>query len=259
MTNIAPAPKAIELYNQLIALPGDCQGEIRRIRWNLRGEYMKNKRDWPTVVAYLQALAHSGEAEEAAEVADYVWGHEAQLPMDQRASLLTILGNIGQADRAYSLADSYIEAMGEATPGTVKATYLYSSILLGKLDSIATWAEMNEDGPDKQDAVDFLSQIKVQGLAEHFQNHMKIVNDILHRRYTIFNPRFLRDTDCGDVGLSCLYLAGNSREGCRELETEIDDALSSYYSNQGIDQYAYLPLITVNIARIEALWVAKTH
>lgn len=252
MPSASPAEAAVEFHNQLVHLPYTEQEAIRQITWKLRQLHSKNRHDAATAVALVEALAMSGEAEEAAETADLVWGWRDQIEHQYLASFAHSLVGLGMYERAIALAQHLGEG-GRAPPDVVSAL-LGAAIGIG---DAAILQELSSKGtvPNGADAHStLLTEFESANLTIAFKNTQRSIAG-LTRGVQVAYAALFTATEEGPELATFVFVALPRKER-RELEQAIDDATDRELSELGLPPGAMLPMVTTTVLPHTAHWAS---
>lgn len=244
MTSGVPVEASIDLYNKLIALPYSEKQEIGQIEFRLRALKSKNPSDLRTTVAFLQALIMSGKTGEAVETADYLWSRRNWLDTDVQITFLGQLTDLGACSRAKELLLNLQERRILPDSPELLGFIVQISIGLGDIELLRTVVERPIHPDQSRQIKSFLHELKRLGLDSHFERHQAIIQDVVNGFQCGYSAIFF-DTEAPE--LSIYIFVDEPREKRRHLENRIDDALLRYYSEQGLDPAAFVPLITTQI------------
>lgn len=244
----APAPASIDLYNKLIHLPYSDTTSIGQIEFRLRQMRRKDSTDVRAAVALLQALLMSGKAEEAIELADWIWGVQSWLEYDTKETFSTQLIHLGHFDRSKEFIIPLIDAPEIKNRDELILWASYVATGLGDLQQLQKIAEKTPDRDLQMFIEAFRAKLLETDLERHFSKHQSIVHDVVFGHQCAYHVNPLEIDE--EPELSVYVFVDAPRLERRRLEDQIDAALETYYRDAGIDPGAYVPLITTSILNI---------
>ncbi|MBF0304042.1 MAG: hypothetical protein HQL41_00115 [Alphaproteobacteria bacterium] len=223
----APAKRALEEYNRLIALPWSETEEIGKMLWRLKIDRRKMPADLQTAVAYLHCLICAGEASEARmEATDLIhWWRQmdSQLAMSFWQNLLCV----GLYEDAILLANDLQDAEDVAT-GRIKA-----AVGLGDAKLLRSFFP----GPGHvHDTAEYLL-----GRHDHFLAHQRAIREVVAD--VQLDIDFAESVGDAVGSIFMIYVKGD-RAYRRKLEEVIDEATAKVAAEFGQPQDA-LPLVTL--------------
>ena len=249
MTSGVPAPASVDLFNKLIRLPGSNKQEIGQIEFRLRALQKKKPNDLRTTVALLQALTMLGKTSEAIETADYLWGQRDWLDAETGRTFLENLTNLGMSDRAKELAVKFLDKPDLRTNQGFVELIIHIAVGAGDLDLLRTAVNWQVHPEVCRRIESFIQELRRLGLDSHFEQHQGTIRDVVHGHQCSYWAIFF---DAEAPELSVYIYVNKEREERRPLENEIDDALTKYYLDQGVDPGLFVPLITTHVHNVTA-------
>lgn len=244
-----PATKVADLYNRLVRLPCEERDQIGVIEWQLR----KLRRDTPSdpsvAVALMFAFMKAGKAAEAHALADEVRARQSMLDGQVAYSFLTELAQMGRFSEAIRFFRDHPELRG-SKQAAGKA--FSAAIGLGDID-LAMGILNSLDIPAPSGLLSFQTALRTAGLFDMLPGHQGKILELLGGRFCAFDVNFFDNEDEGTTELSLDFFLDADRLERRLMEQSIDEALTGFYQNAGMDPLAYVPLIVASIHDIAGL------
>ena len=242
MPSPAAAKESVTLYNELVHLDMVEQERIRAIAWRLRLLSRKRQHDLTIKVALLQALVMSGAAAEALVLSDKIWAARGQLPDEQRYTFADCLRDLGEFEKSLELV------VGLAPSTDLPALITQNLVGSGDISALRESSKLSGGEPTAR----FLRKLEEKGIASHFADHQRIVNQHL-RGTAALRHSFIVEAEEADAPELVNYaFADLDRDARRKLEDQIVDALMDYYRRSGLAGDVFIPELVVILLPLAA-------
>ena len=255
MPSGVPAEASVELFNKLLDLPFDDTAAIGQIEFRLRQLRKKNPLDVRVAVALLEALTKSGKAQEAIQLADWIWDVRSWLEHDTTEAFFIQLAQIGMFQRSNELIAYLNDSPETHNPERYNPWIWCISVGLGDTNLIGKFLESLENNAFRNDTSKFLSELRDTGIIKHFSSHQGIINEIAFGLQCGYNAELIWTGEEPELTVS--IFVNKPRSERRELEDHIDNRLAEFYQGLDLPDTIYVPLITTSIFDITACPVPR--
>ena len=247
MAESAPLEEAVEIFNDLVQRAPEEADALARLEWRLRSVVRARHGDPLPEVALLYALMMTGKAQEAGLLSDRIWHRKHLLGIEQLATYLIVLAQIGSYENATVLFDE-LRQHRASIPGTTNLDSIGVVIFwgLGDLDRLAsTIAEASSPMGVWPAFIDEITEI---GFAAQLAERQAIVREKTAGRQ-VFNQLVLTPGTYRAWQLSRYVYLNEDYASRLALEEEIRVSLDEHFkdSNLSIDHWELVNEIIVPI------------
>jgi hypothetical protein len=153
-------------------------------------------------------------------------------------------------DRARELASALLVERGDTPRPSLVGGAIQVAVGTGDVELLKKVPEWGISSDFRDQIEGFVSELQRAGLESHFARHQSIVHEIVSGDLCSHLGIFQKND--GRFELSVYIYVNEERSVRRGLEERIDAALAEYYTDQGLDPTAYVPLITTSVLDLTA-------